>query len=98
MARGRSGPPDRSVVEYTIRYAYNRGLKPSFPSLVVGTMQEVGGWPVRNADGGANIAHFHTVDDAESAITKARRAYKKEFGVDWFALPGGELPPGTRTG
>lgn len=67
-------------------------------NLVVGSMQEVGGWPVRNADGGVNIAHFHTVEGAESAITKARRVYKKEFGVDWFALPGGELPPGTRAG
>jgi hypothetical protein len=89
---------DKVVVEYGLRYAYNRGLQPRFPSLVVGMMREVDGWPVRNSDGGANIAYFPTMGDAESAITKARRAYVKEFGRPWSAEPDVDLPPGTRPG
>ena len=72
------------VVEYTIRYARNKGLKPTFPRLAVGMMKELEGWPVRNADGGNNIAHFRTSDDAETAISKARRAFKSTFGVAWY--------------
>jgi hypothetical protein len=98
MARGRSVKPDVAVVEYAVRYAYNRGLSPQFPSLVVGMMREMGGWPVRNADGGVNIAHFHTMGDAETAIVKARRAYQKEFGRPWSATSDVDLPPGTRRG
>ena len=73
------------VVEYVIRYARNKGLKPSFPRLTTGMMRELDGWPVRNADGGSSIAHFNSANDAEAAISKARRAFKSTFGVDWYA-------------
>ena len=48
-------------------------------------MRELDGWPVRNADGGSSIAHFNSAGDAEVAISKARRAFKSTFGVDWYA-------------
>lgn len=73
------------VVEYAIRFGRNRGLKPEFPRLVHGMMREVSGWPVRNADGGANIAYFNSADSAESAISKARRAFRETFSKEWSA-------------
>lgn len=74
-----------SVVEYATRYATNVGLKPVFPRLVVGMMAELHGWPVRNADGGANVAHFSTVEAAEAALVTARRAFREAFNSDWCA-------------
>jgi hypothetical protein len=47
--------------------------------------RELAGWPVRNADGGGNVAHFETVEAAEAAIAIARRAHRATFGVDWYA-------------
>jgi hypothetical protein len=80
MKMNKKNDATAKVVEYAIRYARNKGLKPVFPRLVVGMMRELDGWPVRNADGGGNIAHFNSANDAETAITKARRA----FGNDWY--------------
>jgi hypothetical protein len=71
------------VIEYALRYARNKGLKPMFPRLVVGMMRELDGWPVRNADGGSNIAQFNSADDADKAIAKARLAFKAAFGRSW---------------
>lgn len=75
--------PTALVVEYAIRYGRNRGLKPTFPRLVTGMMREVEGWPVRNADGGANIAYFSSYDAAEAAIARARRAFRETFSREW---------------
>lgn len=62
------------VLDYAQRYMANRGLVATFPRLVVGMMPELSGWPVRNADGGSNIAHFTTYDAAHNAIVAADRA------------------------
>src|SRR5262249_3434013 len=81
VARARGQYPmstqTKRVVEYALRYSRNRGLQPSFPRLVHGMMRELEGWPVRNADGGPNIAYFPTAKEAEAAIANARRAFKK---------------------
>lgn len=74
-----------AVIRYAADYARNRGLAPAFPRLVVGMMRELNGWPVRNADGGGNVAHFETADAAEAAISAARRAFRSEFGKSWSA-------------
>lgn len=64
--------PDKAAHEavgaYVQRYVANRGLVASFPRLVVGMMRELDGWPVRNADGGANVAHFTTREAAETSV------------------------------
>jgi hypothetical protein len=79
--------PDKSatkaVAGYAIRYASNNGLRPVFPRLVVGMMRELLGWPVRNADGGGNIAHFSTMEAADASIAYARRAFRTAFNTDW---------------
>ena len=71
------------VTAYALSYGSNRGLSPAFPRLVVGMMRELSGWPVRNADGGANIAYFDTTDAAEAAIVGARRTFRARFGRDY---------------
>jgi len=68
----------RLVADYVDRYALNRGLKAEFPRLVVGMMKELDGWPVRNADGGSNIAYFSTYEAADSSLSKVRRAFRDE--------------------
>jgi hypothetical protein len=75
----------KAVIEYAIRYASNVGLQPVFPRLVVGMMRELPGWPVRNADGGTNIAYFETEGSANAAISAARRAFRSAFDRDWSA-------------
>ncbi len=65
--------PESRVIDYVDSYALNRGLKAEFPRLVVGMMRELQGWPVRNADGGANIAYFKSAEEAERAIRVARK-------------------------
>lgn len=76
---------DAGVIQYAIHYAQNRGIRPAFPRLVVGMMRELDGWPVRNADGGANVAYFETADAAELAITSAKRTFRETFGKSWSA-------------
>lgn len=73
------------VTAYAVRYATNVGLRAVFPRLCVGMMAELQGWPVRNADGGANVAHFTTVEAAEAAIQGARRDFREAFSADWSA-------------
>lgn len=77
--------PSLLVAEYVTRYAENRGLRPIFPRLVVGMMRELPGWPVRNADGGPNVAYFSTADAAEASIVAARRAFLSTYNTDWSA-------------
>lgn len=81
--RAKGSRASDDVVAYALKYASFRGLKPSFPRLVVGMMRELHGWPVRNADGGGNVASFDSVEDAEAAISRARRAYREQFGEGW---------------
>ena len=61
------------VLSYARAFASNRGLSPVFPRLVTGMMRELAGWPVRNADGGGNIAYFSSQEAADKAISAARR-------------------------
>lgn len=62
------------VLEYAKRYMANRGLVATFPRLCVGMMPELNGWPVRNADGGSNVAYFSSRDAAEISIVAADQA------------------------
>jgi hypothetical protein len=47
-------------------------------------MPELSGWPVRNADGGSNIAHFVSAAEADAAIATARKKFRAVFSVAWF--------------
>jgi hypothetical protein len=67
----------QAVLTYAADYAKNRGLKAAFPRIAVAMMADILGWPVRNVDGGSNIAYFTTQEAAELAIAAARR----ELGV-----------------
>ncbi len=78
----KSGGAEASVIEYAESYARNRGLKAEFPRLVVGMMAELDGWPVRNADGGGNIAYFPTREAAEASIATAHRRFKGELRIE----------------
>lgn len=74
-----------AVTAYVTRFATNVGLRPVFPRLVVGMMREMAGWPVRNADGGGNVAYFSTSDVAEASIAAARGAFRAAHNIDWSA-------------
>jgi hypothetical protein len=63
-----------AVDRYVTDYMANRGLIAHFPRLVVGMMRELPGWPVRNADGGANVAYFTTHDTARTSIVAHEQA------------------------
>jgi hypothetical protein len=60
-----------SVASYFERYV---GIRGCLPRVVVAMMPGAYGWPVRNADGGADIAHFSTCEAAEKAVRSAERA------------------------
>jgi hypothetical protein len=92
-----SAKEEKTVIGYALQYARNRGLSPSFPSLIEGAQQTMYGWSVYNVDGGSSVAYFKTRDAAGKAIVKAKRAYEAEFGVPWYVHPG-DLPPGTSRG
>jgi hypothetical protein len=70
----------RLVVEYVIRYAEKAG---NFPRVGVGMMRELSGWPVRNADGGSNVAYFTSEDAGNKAIQAAKKEYEATFCVHW---------------
>ncbi len=58
-----------AVGVYVRRYMANRGLVASFPRLAYGSMREIGGWPVFNADESAgSIARFTTADNAHTSV------------------------------
>ena len=60
---------------YYDRYVGNRG---ALPRMAVGMMPEYGqGYPVRNPDGGENIAYFTSADIANSAIGTCDRKYRR---------------------
>lgn len=61
---------------YYDRYIHNVGLRAHLPRMAVGMMREFEGWPVRNPDGGANIAYFSTADAAQSAVSACDRKYR----------------------
>ena len=64
------------VDEYVERFSANRGLQPTYPRLAIGMMPELNGWPVRNADGGGNIAYFTSYDAAEKALANSYREFR----------------------
>ena len=74
------------VVDYAMRYAINRGLKPSFPSLVVALCADINGWPVRDTNTSYGyVAHFSSIEAAHAAIAVAYRAFLKTHGRDCAA-------------
>lgn len=64
------------VSDYAARYMANRGLVASFPRLCVGMMPELSGWPVRNADGGANVAHFSSYEAARTSLVACEQSLR----------------------
>jgi hypothetical protein len=65
-------PSAIAVLDYVDRHVFNHG---TFPDLSVGMMREIEGWPVRNPRGGANIAYFPTIEEANQAISAARKKH-----------------------
>jgi len=60
------------VRAYAERYQ-TKGLTAEHPRLVVAMMRDLAGWPVRDASGGVNIAHFSTEEAANAALMTLRR-------------------------
>ncbi len=47
-------------------------------------MRELSGWPVRHAQGGANIAYFTSSEAADAAVRASEREYRAVFGVPYY--------------
>lgn len=61
-----------AVRVYAERY-HAKGVRAEHPALVVAMMKDLAGWPVRDAAGGAHIAHFSTEEAANLAVLTVRR-------------------------
>jgi hypothetical protein len=66
------------LVRYVVRFSENRGLRPTFPRLVVAISPSLAGFAVRNADGGVDIAFFSTRDLAEKTIRRLEHFFRAE--------------------
>lgn len=64
---------ERALTDYVDRFVTARGAR---PRLVVAVLPDLQGYPVRNADGGVDIAHFLTPEAAEAAVVQADREAK----------------------
>ena len=64
-----------TVLKYAEDYARNRGLVPTFPSIVVRWDKRLEGWPVSDATNWSVVAFFDEEATAQAAIVTARRAF-----------------------